>query len=537
MSDFPPGSSYGPLGSAAELEAFERLKLRLPDTARAILHQPGFQHTTVVVPSISVNQEELRKISGAAFYEERLLFTLIRLANPAARLVYVTSQPVHPDILEYYLQHLPGVPMRHALRRLLILRLYDASPRPLTEKILERPRVIRRIRDWVGDVDRAYLTVFNSTPLERRLAVELGVPLNAVDPALLWLGTKSGAKLVFEEAGVPFPAGRTGVRSETDVTQALVELAGKRPGLRQAIVKLNDSFAGEGNAIYTYPDALPEAPEQRSTEIQGALPSLAFAGQGEQYGPFMRKLTEMGGIVEERIEGKEFFSPSVQLRIHPDGELALVSTHDQVLGGESAQAYVGCRFPAADGYRALIQEAGLKIGRVLAERGVLGRFGIDFVLSRDPGGPWQAHAIEINLRMGGTTPPFMALEFLTGGKLDLDTGLYHTANGARKYYTATDHLRSPAYRGLLPEDLVELLVSHRLHFNHSTNSGVLFYMIGALSQYGKLGLTSIGNSHDEADELYRTTVGILDRETGAEGPVGIDLPRALFSEASPTRLE
>ena len=47
---------------------------------------------------------------------------------------------------------------------------YDRSPRPLTEKILERPRLVERIRAAVPDIDRAYLTVFRATPLERRRA-------------------------------------------------------------------------------------------------------------------------------------------------------------------------------------------------------------------------------------------------------------------------------------------------------------------------------------------------------------------------------
>jgi hypothetical protein len=40
-------------------------------------------------------------------------------------------------------------------------------------------------------------------------------------------------------------------------------------------------------------------------------------------------------------------------------------------------------------------------------------------------------------------------------------------------------------------------------------------MIGALSQYGKIGLTAIGNSHAEADAMYARALAILDRETGA----------------------
>ena len=44
---------------------------------------------------------------------------------------------------------------------------------------------------------------------------------------------------------------------------------------------------------------------------------------------------------------------------------------------------------------------------------------------------------------------------------------------------------------LLPEDLIEILTVNGLHYSHNTESGVLFHLIGALSQYGKLGLTAI----------------------------------------------
>ena len=98
------------------------------------------------MPSFTLDQEELKKLEGATFYEERLLFLLIRLRNPRAHVVYVTSQPVHPLILDYYLHLLAGVPASHARARLTMLCAYDSSPRPLTQKILERPRLIERIR-------------------------------------------------------------------------------------------------------------------------------------------------------------------------------------------------------------------------------------------------------------------------------------------------------------------------------------------------------------------------------------------------------
>ncbi len=52
-----------------------------------------------------------------------------------------------------------------------------------------------------------------------------------------------------------------------------------------------------------------------------------------------------------------------------------------------------------------------------------------------------------------------------------------------------------------------------LHYSHNSESGVLFHLIGALSQYGKLGMTAIGNSREEVEALYEKTLRILDRET------------------------
>src|SRR5208282_4214733 len=79
------------------------------------------------------------------------------------------------------------------------------------------------------------------------------IPLNGVDPNLIHLGTKSGSRKVFKEAGVNYPLGMEDLRTEHEVEQALLELKGKRPQLRRAVVKLNDSFSGEGNAIFRYP--------------------------------------------------------------------------------------------------------------------------------------------------------------------------------------------------------------------------------------------------------------------------------------------
>lgn len=494
-------------GSASESARFQQLQQQLPIVWRRYMKDPCYEHTSVIVPSMSVNQEELAKVTGAAFYEERLMFALIRLRNPNARLVYVTSQPVHPDVVDYYLQLLDSVSASHARRRLHMVSVFDASPRPLSEKVLERPNLLKRLRGFIGDTRRAYLTCYNSTPLERRIALELGIPLNGLDPNLLDLGTKSGNRKVFAAAGIAYPAGFEDLHSEEEIVRSLAALHERRPGLARAVVKLNEGFGGEGNAIFTYPDGA-----TGNREIRDALRQLAWLSGVETYEKFMQKFAARGGIVEELLVGREIRSPSVQMRILPDGSTSLVSSHEQVLGGSTGQSYLGCRFPANDDYRITLLEEAARVGEVLSKRGVIGRFAIDFIASRDEH-DWQVHAIEINLRMGGTTPPYHALEFLTEGELDPASGLFIAPDGQAKFYKATDNFKSPAYRGLLPEDLFEIIWNRGIGFKHSTGTGVLFYMIGALSQYGKIGMTCIGNSPAEAERLFEQTARIMDSST------------------------
>jgi hypothetical protein len=492
-----------------EIAQFERLKPRLIEVWDTIMMREEEPHTSVVVPSLTLDQSELKKLAGVSFYEERLLFLLIRLRNPRARLVYVTSQPVHPLVLDYYFQFLAGIPASHARARLTLLCAYDASPRSLTEKILERPRLIERIRAGIHDRSRAYLTSFNSTPHERKLAVLLGIPLNGVDPNLIHLGTKSGSRKVFREAGVALPLGMEDLRTEHEVEGALAELKARRPGLRRAVIKLNDSFSGEGNALFRYPDD-----HQGGAGIRDAFSSIEFAVPSETREVYFDKFARMGGVVEEFIEAPEKASPSAQMRISPHGEVVTLSTHDQILGGPSGQVFLGCSFPAHDDYRLRVQETSLRIGAVLARYGVVSRFAVDFLVFRESREqPWEISALEINLRMGGTTHPYLALQFLTGGQLDKETGLFFSTSGHAKYYRATDNLRAELYRGLLPEDLIDILTDNKLHYSHGPESGVLFHLIGAVSEYGKLGLTAIANSREEVDDLYRRTLAVLDRES------------------------
>ncbi|MEL7349380.1 MAG: peptide ligase PGM1-related protein, partial [Pseudomonadota bacterium] len=293
----------------------------------------------------------------------------------------------------------------------------------------------------------------------------------------------------------------------------LAALKARDPDLRRAVVKLDEGFSGEGNAVFHYGAA--SAPEA----ILATLPDMDFVARDLDWARFEEKFVEMGGIVEAFIEGENKRSPSAQYRIDPSGRLEAISTHDQVTGGVSGQVFEGCRFPADPAYRREIQAEGMKAAEALRQHGVLGRFGVDFISVPDMeegGNGWRHYAVEINLRKGGTTHPYMMLEFLSDGAYDADSGTYRAPSGQPLFYYASDNLCAPQYRGLTPPDLIDIVVDNGLHFHTSTQEGVVFHLIGALSEFGKLGLVCVAASPERAEELYHQTVEVLDRE-GAAG--------------------
>jgi hypothetical protein len=77
-------------------------------------------------------------------------------------------------------------------------------------------------------------------------------------------------------------------------------------------------------------------------------------------------------------------------------------------------------------------------------------------------------------------------------------------------------LEASIYHGLTPADLLDIAVVNGLHFNAATQQGVVFHLIGALSEFGKFGIVCVAPSFDEADRLYRETVAVLAREQATE---------------------
>ncbi|HET6815136.1 MAG TPA: hypothetical protein VFJ69_14235, partial [Actinomycetota bacterium] len=204
--------------------------------------------TVVVLPSLSFPTAELRKIVGIGYYEERLLFLLLLLRRPGVKIVYLTSMPVEEAVVDYYLSFLPDP--AGARSRLHMLAAGDPAPRSLTAKLLDGPELLDRVRELCDGPGGAFVQPFNVTASEQALSERLGLPLYGPPATLAALGSKSGSRRVARLAGVAVLDGAEDLRSVEAVEAAARRLRRRPvPPVGAVVIKLNDGFSGQGNAV------------------------------------------------------------------------------------------------------------------------------------------------------------------------------------------------------------------------------------------------------------------------------------------------
>eukprot|EP00814_Leptocylindrus_danicus_P022029 CAMPEP_0116047256 /NCGR_PEP_ID=MMETSP0321-20121206/28762_1 /TAXON_ID=163516 /ORGANISM="Leptocylindrus danicus var. danicus, Strain B650" /LENGTH=269 /DNA_ID=CAMNT_0003529059 /DNA_START=575 /DNA_END=1384 /DNA_ORIENTATION=- len=257
-----------------------------------------------------------------------------------------------------------------------------------------------------------------------------------------------------------------------------------------------------------------------ANDIEKLLPTMKFecsavtwAGNG--FTGFRNQMQRLGCIGEALLEGDSLQSPSVQGVISQDDDgrpvVRILSTHEQVLNG---QTYYGCIFPARSGYRKKLIEYGLRVGAELAKNGGEGYFSVDFIARKLHCKAWDLKAVEINLRKGGTTHPYVLLELLCKGKTD-EEGVFHSENGEPKYYVATDGCLIPALQKVRKDALLHALLSGKhalaeeIKWNMEKKKGAVFHLFRFVDLKNMVGFTCIGSTREEAEEINRKTIHFL----------------------------
>ena len=103
-----------------ELEEFQRLKPKLASVWGMLTANEDQPSTSVVVPSLTLDAEELTKLAGASYYEERVAALTQDIHDHGDRALHVTSSYTLLAPLRHYLHQEALRRARQLGRRLVI---------------------------------------------------------------------------------------------------------------------------------------------------------------------------------------------------------------------------------------------------------------------------------------------------------------------------------------------------------------------------------------------------------------------------------
>lgn len=479
------------------------------------------ERTFVVLSGYNSDKANLKQIQDLNRFEERMFFFLFLLKYKRTKIIYVTSPKFNIKLFDYYIGLTADneSEKRDMLKRLRHIEVKNKKGLSLSERLLNDQSALDEIQRSITNQDTAVLRCYNPTNIERDLSLKLQIPLFASLEKFDFVGTKSGSRKVFEYTGQTVVPGYSNIKSSEELFRKIATLLCKYPLQPKLIVKLNSGAAGRGNAIFDVlkfakANSLNFLKSCRISKVETIVSKnidkfLELQNSNNSVTKYLSNFDKLGGIVELFLEAKYKNSPSVQVHITASGKVEILSTHEQILGGENKQKYLGCKFPAEASYRRVLTSSVRKIADWMKEKGMMGYFGIDFIaLKKSKDEKWKVYPTEINLRKAGTTHPFRTAYFLTRSKYNNSQGTLRCGK-TPIYYYAKDYVESTSYKELCPDKLLEIVSSNKINFNENTNRGVVISMPGGIKKYGRFGAICIGHSRDEAAEYYKKLIRLI----------------------------
>lgn len=245
-------------------------------------------------------------------------------------MVLVTSTVVDPHIIDYYVELALSVANgKQSLQkrissesiksRLVLLDCGDSRGGvPLSSKILSRPLLVKRIQREVHSQGAcaAAMACIVGTSLEAQLATVLNLPLLAASPsASATCGTKSGSRSIFEAAGVRCAPGTTLSFSVGELARKLAAHVATLPRDQtcKLVVKLDESFSGQGNAVLKLQGG------SSASEVEQQLPHMKFMGIDVTWDTYAPQIALLGvrlhtGSVSESVKAGLAFTCQGQPR-------------------------------------------------------------------------------------------------------------------------------------------------------------------------------------------------------------------------------
>jgi hypothetical protein len=487
------------------------LDTNLNRAVRALENSQGEDVTLVCLPSLTFEAEHIKDILGISHYEVRCLWEVLNASKEHVKVIFISSRPISDFILDDMLSNLPNPKM--ARERVQILSVDPDNTLegiPLVEKALKNEAALNKLKARLHN-ELAVLRCFVTTPKEKDFAQKLGVPLWGMDPTLNFYHSKSGNHALFEQADIPRADHEREIKSLRSLKTAIKKLWSRWPDAKRFMFKFDHGVSGNGLALMSfemnYNDFFDLSIGEKNQYLDQLIHTLEFKGKKLSKKDFVSQISR-GAVLERFFEGEKKTSPSGQAVIHPDGNVELLSTHEQILA-PCGVTYLGCKFPANSQSRREVENYTLEVAKTLSFNGVIGPVSVDFLVVEEKRKEPSIYAIEINIRQGGTTHPFQSAKNILAAQYNQETGSLEDPEGDHRIYASYDNLVLNGKNGRDIHVLRRLMQEHGLAYNKQTKSGFIFHMMSALEEFGKCGYTLIARDQRQRISLERKLFKVL----------------------------
>jgi hypothetical protein len=312
---------------------------------------------------------------------------LFRAAEQNVEVVFVCPDAPHPDILDYFFSICKARNLSDAKIVTVVPEIGVLCPQiSLTAALLCSPRALTRIQKLI-QYRNAVLVPAIPHAAEVDLSAFLGIPILGADPrTYASLAAKSALPGITRLAKVATPHTEIDI-SRMEFFQRFAEVVTSTMGKKWA-VKIDDELGGHGSMLVDlteYWRYVVTVDVYGLEQLLEHVVSRCRPQSPEKYPTvraFLDELTKSGCVIQQVPENAVSY-PSAHILIEPDGHVEVVSTSEAIRAPQTHFLTAAHLYPHSVGGHAVV-EAGLRVGKALAMKGVLGFATVDCVVFPSP---------------------------------------------------------------------------------------------------------------------------------------------------------
>lgn len=414
----------------------------------------------VHVCSLTIPDSRRARMENFQAMQAAQMSRIFRLLDQKRDVILVAHKHIHEDMLEYYAKIMQFRGVRNPQGRFQVVVPEHMGLNPylsITQGLLCSPKAMRRIKKLVAGRQGMIIPDVVSQA-ELKLSAHLELPLLGAGPRnMALLSSKSNMKKLAQLAELPVGPWAVDIYDEDEFFTSLTGLVVKNPSIRTWLFKIDDERDSRGHAYIDLAkmrevtdvlrllvqsrseqgaeagslgdsfdsggalvplasgmrcEADPTASGSLASEIRALLqrlvPKRVSLSNRRVYPDFAAWMVEVSrvGAVIQAVPENLLAQTSVHLQLDPDGATTVLGTSEAAMCSPFVRA--ASWYPHTRGSWEVLQETGVRMGRVLAAKGLVGFASVDVVFHENPG--FDPASLEEDDRVatpmviGGTTP-------------------------------------------------------------------------------------------------------------------------------------